>query len=183
MKSRSAGWILCLAVWVAAAVEPSYSEARKIKTRLPVSKQSDIKDTQISDSSIFSIHKDSVAAGFKSIADKIRFYGFDKTASAAFESFFIINNSDSCIANISVLITYRDMKGRQLHARTATFDCDIPPRQTRRQDIKSWDTQKAFYFFQSAKPRRQATPFKVSFDLISVAFSLPKLPPDKPVVD
>lgn len=105
------------------------------------------------------------------IQPAIRFYGFDKTVGSSMESFFISNGLDDAISELEIDITYTDMKGRQLHRRSVKLDCSIPPKETMRTDIKSWDTQKSFYFHQSVKPKRQATPFAVKIDLLSVTLS------------
>lgn len=173
-------WLVC---GFAVALWPDTAFARKVRTKLPVLKNSESVSGNFRSSSQTVIHRDSIGSDFDSIADKISFYGFDKTVTSAFESFFIVNGSDSTVSSISVDISYLDMKGRQLHRRTVSFECDIPPRQTRRQDVRTWDIQKSFYFHQSVKPHRQATPFKVHFSLRSIGFSVPQSSTDKPVVD
>lgn len=102
------------------------------------------------------------------ISEKIRFYGFDKNAGSGIESFFISNSSDSTLKAIGIDILYFDMKGRQLHRRRLDIKCDVAPGETMRHDIKSWDTQKSFYYHRSAKPRRQSTPFDVKIELKKV---------------
>ena len=106
---------------------------------------------------------------FDEIREKIRFYGFDKTVTSQKESFFISNRLDRQAAAFEIEITYFDMQHRQLHQRLVQVECEIPPGETRRVDVKSWDTQKAFYFHQSAAPRRQATPFDVRLRLKSLS--------------
>lgn len=147
-------------------------EARKIKTKNAVPKTTS--KTQGPDKSgetkIISMESDSIDF-CQRVEPGIRFFGFDKTVGSNNESFFIINGLDTGIRELEIEITYIDMKGRQLHKRKARIDCDIPARDTKRTDIKSWDTQKSFYFHQSAKPRRQATPFDVKIRLLSVTLS------------
>ncbi|MDE6785936.1 MAG: hypothetical protein K2J46_02710, partial [Muribaculaceae bacterium] len=69
---------------------------------------------------------------------------------------------------MEIEITYFDMQGRQLHKRTVPLSVNVPPHETIRTDIKSWDTQKSFYYHKSAKPKRQATPFNVKLRLLSL---------------
>lgn len=144
-------------------------EARKIKTKHSITKITEkvSKANSESSDSIISLSSDSITFVGK-VIPAIRFYGFDKTVSSNLESFFISNNLDSEIQEIEIEITYFDMKGRQLHKRNVSIDTKIPPHETVRTDIKSWDTQKSFYFHQSAKPRRQATPFDVKLRLLSL---------------
>ena len=147
-----------------------YAEARKIKTKHTIPKQSEKATKSISQEptdSIISLTTDSLTF-VEIIHPAIRFYGFDKTVTSSMESFFISNALNSEIKGMDIQITYLDMKGRQLHKRNAHIDINIPPHETMRTDIKTWDTQKSFYFHQSAKPKRQATPFDVKIDLLSL---------------
>lgn len=142
-------------------------QARKIKTKHSIPKQTEKSIKDESQDSIISIATDSVTLVEK-IRPAIRFYGFDKTVTSAMESFFIINGLNDDIRGMEIQITYFDMQGRQLHKRTVNIECDIPAGETKRVDTKSWDTQKSFYFHQSVKPKRQATPFSVKLDLLSL---------------
>ena len=145
-------------------------KARKIKTKHSIHKVSE-KTSKAGSSensdSIISLTTDSLTFVEK-IRPDIRFYGFDKTATSSVESFFISNALDSEIIGMDILITYFDMQGRQLHKRNVSLDVIVPPHETVRTDIKTWDTQKSFYFHQSAKPKRQATPFTAKITLISI---------------
>ncbi len=145
-------------------------EARKIKTKHSLPKHSEksinAERTEQTDS-IISVSTDSLTFVEK-ILPGIRFYGFDKTVGSSLESFFIVNGLDTDIAAMEVSITYFDMKGRQLHKRNVNIEKEIPAHETVRTDIKSWDSQKSFYFHQSVKPKRQATPFSVKLDLLSI---------------
>lgn len=147
------------------------ANARRIKTKHSIPKQTaqSLSSESNDDSEFVSQTSDSIRF-FDQILPNIRFYGFDKTVGSSFESFFIINGLDSVIDAMVVTITYFDMKGRQLHKNNVKIDCQIPPHQTLRTDIKSWDTQKSFYFHQSVKPKRQATPFDVKIELQGIRF-------------
>lgn len=145
-------------------------EARKIKTKHSITKQSEktIKSNASEPTdSIISLATDSLTF-VEIIRPAIRFYGFDKTATSNLESFFISNSLDSEISGMEIQITYFDMQGRQLHKRKVSIDCSIPAGETMRTDIKSWDTQKSFYYHKSVKPKRQATPFTVKIELLSL---------------
>ncbi|MDE5871166.1 MAG: hypothetical protein K2H22_04360 [Muribaculaceae bacterium] len=147
----------------------SSSEARKIRTRHSVPKVSS-KPTSTDDSDglrSISLAEDSLQFCSR-IVPAIRFYGFDKTITSNIESFFISNGLDEAIGEMEIVITYVDMKGRQLHKRKVSLECDLPSGETRRYDIKSWDTQKSFYYHKSVRPKRQATPFDVRIELYSV---------------
>ncbi|MDE6548360.1 MAG: hypothetical protein K2L22_05125, partial [Muribaculaceae bacterium] len=163
-------FVTFLLILTTSNILPSAS-ARKIKTKHSIPKTTEkvskAKTSESSDS-IISLSSDSITFT-ETILPAIRFYGFDKTISSNLESFFISNALDSEIQGMEVEITYLDMKGRQLHKRNVSIDTQIPPHETVRTDIKSWDTQKSFYFHQSAKPRRQATPFDGKLRLLALS--------------
>ena len=168
MKARAWG-IPLIIFFLSAFSSPFAMNARKIKTSHPiknVKSYANLNDKLQADS-IITAESDSILFA-DSILPKIRFYGFDKTVMSSVESFFISNTLDSDVKKIEVSITYYDMKGRQLHKKNAAIDCVIPAGETMRTDIKTWDTQKSFYFYQSVKPKRQATPFDVKIELLSV---------------
>lgn len=150
-------------------------EARKIRTSHKISGQQASQKEPVTD--IFSgadritFTPDSVAA-WNEISGNVRFYGFDKNANSSIESFFITNSNSTTLRAVGFDIIYFDMKGRQLHRRHIELKCDVAPGETMRHDIKSWDTQKSFYFHQSAKPRRQSTPFDVRIELKAVSLGL-----------
>ena len=172
MKLRNLyGFIFALGLTVVASLNSPSAEARKIRTKHSIPKTSNsaspAEDSVRSEYRIFSMTSDSIAF-CDTIRPLIRFYGFDKTVTSRMESFFISNGLDVDIRGMYIGITNTDLKGRQLHKRTVHLDCALPSEETRRYDIKSWDTQKSFYFHQSAKPKRQATPFDVRLELLAV---------------
>lgn len=88
--------------------------------------------------------------------------GYEKTLRSRRESFLLTNNTDDLVLGITFDIEYFDMNRRQLHQRTLTVKCDIPPAETRMVEFKSWDAQLVWYYYLSDKPRTrgQATPYK-----------------------
>lgn len=88
--------------------------------------------------------------------------GYDKPLSSHLETFFVTNKGNNTVKAINITFNYFDRKNRQLHSVTKTIDCSIPPGQTRQISTPSWDKQKSFYYYRSAKPRRQATPYSVT---------------------
>lgn len=98
--------------------------------------------------------------------DQARITGYDKTASSSTESFFLTNTTDRTLSGIDFTLTYYSLDGRQLHSRHVEIDCAIPPGETRKYDIKSFDTQKSFYYYKSRPPRRRsATPFRITVQI------------------
>lgn len=94
--------------------------------------------------------------------NKIRFCGYEKSLRATKETIFIENLCDSTISNIAFTIKYLDSNGRQLHQRGINLKTNIPPRNARRFDLKSWDSQKSFYYINGEKPRKSATPYDIT---------------------
>ena len=158
-----------LTVAAAACLITPDTDARRIKTSHKIQKTSVRNhDGKADDSGAIILTEDSTAV-WDGIKRRIRFYGFDKTAGSPVESLFITNGLDSILRGVEIDITYLDMQGRQLHRQSIELDCTVAPGETMRSDFKTWDTQKSFYFHQSAPPRRQSTPFDVRIELRSVS--------------
>lgn len=98
--------------------------------------------------------------------DQITFSGFDKPANSSTESFFITNNTNRTLTGVSLYIEYLTPDGRQLHKQFLRLSCNIPPNETRKTDVRSWDTQRSFHFEKSA-PSRRSAPFSVRFDPVA----------------
>lgn len=92
--------------------------------------------------------------------------GFNKRATDNYETFFVRNNLQFCIAGITVILRYTDMDGALLHERTLHVPCELQPGKSRQVSINSFDRQRIFYYYLSGKPRKSATPFKVSARLM-----------------
>ncbi len=94
------------------------------------------------------------------------FSGYDKTANSSKETFHVINRSDTTIKKAGIRITYLDLRNRMLHSRETVINCDVPKGETRLVSIKSWDEQHTFYYYLSPEPKKTATPYKLSIDLL-----------------
>lgn len=99
----------------------------------------------------------------------ITFSGYEKTLRSSRESFFVTNRSDSIVDRLSLEITYFDMAGHLLDKRVVAVDVELPPSETRKVDLRSWDTQKVMYYHRSPQPRGgvQATPYRVRIRLLA----------------
>lgn len=98
--------------------------------------------------------------------DQVKITGFDKRAESSRESFFITNTTDRTLVEVNLYIEYLTLEGRQLHKQYYSLKCEIPPEETRRVDIPTFDKQKIFYYYKTPRPaRRAATPFKVDVTL------------------
>ncbi len=97
--------------------------------------------------------------------------GYNKRASDAKESFFITNNTPHRMSSVRLLMRYSAIDGTMLHERTATIDADLRSGESKLVTISTFDVQRLFYYYAGPKPRKQATPFKVSYRLLG--YSIP----------
>ena len=110
------------------------SAGKKIKQSLKIEKTSKTsKKTPLCGQYLTQAPADSVCTIVISAGDtvdfnpaSIRLSGYDKPVNARKESFLITNESPLAITGASLKITYRDMKGRMLHSRTASLKCNVP---------------------------------------------------------
>lgn len=98
--------------------------------------------------------------------DLIRFSGFDKPYNSTKETFLVTNNGPEFLGKIEIRLTYSDLEGRMLHSRTMTLNADVPPGQTRQLTVKSFDTQKSYFYHKSKSPRTGGQSFTVSIELL-----------------
>lgn len=96
------------------------------------------------------------------LTDIVVISGYDKPLTSHYETFFATNKGNTTITVINITFNYFDNKKRQLHSATKNINCTIPPGETRQLSVSSWDKQKSFYYYRSAKPRRQATSYSVT---------------------
>mgnify|MGYP000096099831 CR=1 FL=1 len=102
--------------------------------------------------------------------DSITIADYDKPLRSNYETFFVTNRHCRTIVRITVDIDYIDMNGSQLHSRSVTVECEIPPGATRQLQMRAWDRQKAFYHYTTrSKPRSpHARPYKVVVTPVSL---------------
>lgn len=145
-------------------------ESRKIRNTLKVEKESkSLKDKEVFiEGEKINISDTISSNGLYSRREigkllDVSFAGYDKEANSSKESFIIINLSPYFISGFEIMIEYLDMQGRMLHSRLVKESCEVPPGESRRLDIKSWDTQHTYYYHLGNEPKRVATSFKVNF--------------------
>lgn len=164
-RIRNSTLLLIAGISVILTVLPSPGAyARKTTLRLK-GDSSELTDTVVKGSFQVASFCESCNNGYR--LDQIVFSGFDKPGSSSSESFFITNNTDRILSGVSMYIEYLTPDGRQLHKRWVRLNCSVPPGETRKADIKSWDTQRAFHYAESA-PGRHSSPFSVKFDPVAV---------------
>lgn len=101
--------------------------------------------------------------------DSVEVRGFDKPLYSVKETFLVTNKLSRRISSITLTINYIDIADRVFNSRTVTVDCSIPSGTTRQLSIKSFDTQKSYYYIRSRRPRAQSAPFQVAITVDSVA--------------
>lgn len=102
--------------------------------------------------------------------DSITIADYDKPLRSNYETFFVTNRHSRTIVRITIDIDYIYMNGSQLHSRSVTVECEIPPGATRQLHTRAWDRQKAFYHHTTrSKPRSpHARPYKVVVTPVSL---------------
>lgn len=123
----------------------------------PARKQSSTRKVKPAVETQTTAYADTIAAD----SAMVTLHGYEKTLRATKETFFITNTTKRRISAVELSITYLDSSERTLHERTEIVRLDIPPGETRRADIKSWDTQRTFYYIHSPRPRVSAIPYSV----------------------
>lgn len=107
----------------------------------------------------------------QAILRSISFAGYDKQATSTRETFHIVNRSPLTLRKAEVEIVYLDMQKRMLHKRKVTVFCTVPAGETRKTDIRSWDSQYSFYYYLSNPPRRVAAPYQVEIHPLTFWFT------------
>lgn len=156
-------------------VLPHIAEARKVKQSLKIPKEktsrtkSDKEDLGVE----VAANEDSYMAlpngrQVHFCPDSISFAGYEKEANAGFESFIIINNTETSLSGVKMKIIYKDLQDRMLHSRIVEQRCFVPTKESRKIDIKSWDKQHTYFYYLGNEPRKVATPYKI--EILPLAF-------------
>lgn len=136
-------------------------EAKKIGYRFPAKEtKEERKGVAVAGSFRVEVSDDSECEYSK---EQFAFSGFDKKLNSSQESFFLTNKSNRILTGIELFIEYLTPDGRQLDMRFHEIKCNIPAGETRKIDIKSWDSQHSFHYIKSAPAKGGGTPFIVRF--------------------
>ena len=98
---------------------------------------------------------------------KIKFTGYEKEINSRMESFIMVNPGAFKITGFRTRVDYLDMQGRPFHSVVLEELIDVPPGESRRMDVKSWDLQHTYYYYLGNEPRKVAVPFQVEFTPLS----------------
>lgn len=103
-------------------------------------------------------------------AEMIVLRGYDKPLRGSRETLHITSQTARHISAIGLEITYLDTSGRMLHRREAEIRLDLPPGQTLKASIPTWDTNRSYYYKGGPKPRVSGvTPYDISCRVLYVA--------------
>lgn len=94
----------------------------------------------------------------------ITFSGYDKTLRSHKETILAFNGSTDTVTALTIMITYMDMQGHQLHVRRVTLRQPLPPGERRMFTFASWDKQNSYYFHRTEPGRlryQSVTPYRV----------------------
>lgn len=157
--------ILITSVIMTANARRSFSD--KFKTTYPA--QTSQSGQSNPKGAIKILPSDTVKPGLE--PDSISFSGFDKSASSDKESFLITNKCHYTLVRVDIEISYYTPAGLMLDKREKSIGCLIPPAETRKIDIKSFDTQHTYHFQGSPAGRSGASPFVVTFRILALYFA------------
>ncbi len=99
----------------------------------------------------------------------ITFSGYDKTLRSHKETVLAFNGSKDTITALTIMITYMDMQGHQLHVRRVTLRQPLPPGERRMFTFASWDKQNSYYFHRTEPGRlryQSVTPYRVNVKVL-----------------
>lgn len=115
----------------------------------------------------FVVEYDTVAAP---PADSIAVDGFEKPIRSMRESMTIHNNTSRTVEAVELDLVYTDTGGRMIHRARHTVSAAVPPGESRRIDVPTFDSSATFYYRHSKRPRytSHATPFDVDVTVIYI---------------
>ncbi|MCM1032755.1 MAG: hypothetical protein NC405_03265 [Odoribacter sp.] len=104
--------------------------------------------------------------------DSVAVAGFEKSLKSTREMMFVTNNTVRRINSLGFEITYTDIDGHMLHKVIHELDTDIPPGETRRIDVRSFDSGGIYYYKLSPPGPRtlRATPFDVRVKVLYITY-------------
>lgn len=149
---------LITSLMIAAMMAASLAATARTRTT-----QTQLRDTRTPLERMATTAKADSAAGVSQTDVALR--GYSKRASDAKESFFITNNTSHRISAVRLLLRYTTLQGDMLHERAVTVPVSLGSGQSQLVSIATFDVQRLFYYYAGPKPRKQATPFRVSYRL------------------
>lgn len=118
-----------------------------------------------------------IASSDCDLREMIQLAGYDKPISASRETLHISNlSTERTLVGVRLSIVYLDRQGRQLHSRDVDIETDVPPGETRIVSFPTWDPQRSFYYKDSVKPRRIATPYTIRVTPLWLIFKNQNVP-------
>lgn len=158
------------------------AEAKKIKSSLVIGKETKAKESKerVNQFNGIEFILDTVAGNSDSKEEflyeelrQIHFAGYEKESNSSKETFLLVNPSPYTVTGFQTRVDYLDMQDRMLHSVVLKEAALVPAGETRKIDVKSWDSQHSYYYYLGNAPRKVATPYKVVFSPISFWIELP----------
>lgn len=75
------------------------------------------------------------------------------------------NNTSEAIHNVTFLITYLDMSGRELDYEEFFEEVDIEPGKTKKIDIRAYEYDRKYHYYKSENSYTGSPAFKIKFEL------------------
>ena len=75
------------------------------------------------------------------------------------------NNTSEAIHNVTFLITYLDMSGRELDYEEFFEEVDIEPGKTKKIDIRAYEYERKYHYYKSENSYTGSPAFKIKFEL------------------
>ena len=75
------------------------------------------------------------------------------------------NNTSEAIHNVTFLITYLDMSGRELDYEEFFEEVDIEPGKTKKIDIRAYEHEREYHYYKSENSYTGSPAFKIKFEL------------------
>ena len=165
--------ILLIVAALLLGVFPLMLAARRIHVPAPKKGSADT-HTEVFYQNVERIEDDRIAP-YRS--DSVIISKYDKTVDSNVETFFVTNRSRRTLVGMKLELKYMTEDGSELHRRVCDIPCNVPPGETRRVDIRSWDRQNTFCYIGSRMPRRRvAIPYKVTLTLRQLTFPTDNAP-------
>lgn len=102
---------------------------------------------------------------FTSLA--ISMHGYSKQLGDTRESFVLRNETQNYhISRVTLRLVYSLEDGHQIYRRKEVIECDLAPGASRQITIKSFDSDKRYYYFQTHPKRGAGTPYRVQYDVL-----------------
>ena len=97
----------------------------------------------------------------------VSMHGYSKRLGDAKESFILRNETHNYhISRVVLKIQYTTEDGTLIHSREECLECNLQPGSTQIVTIKSFDSNKSYYYYTMPPKRASGTPYRVQYDVL-----------------